>query len=92
MVNLQPTIPMSPAITKPAPREQGKTTAELQDEYMDTVKPFKAHPLNKAVMESECGFYGVPNIKPRGVTIPMSPAITKVCIAFLRAMCGDESS
>ena len=81
-VVLKATVPESPAITKVAPREPGKTTAEMEEEYVKNVKAFKARPVNKAVMESECGIYGVPSVKSRACTVPMSPAITKVRLAY----------
>jgi len=77
-VELKTTTARSPNITKPAFKPLEPTAEELEEAYIASIPAFKAHPVNPIIMECESGSYGVPNIKPKPPTVPISPSITKV--------------
>lgn len=68
--SLHTTVPKSPKLTKPQPRNQTvKSSAEREDEMMQQIQPFKAKPVNHTIMASR-GQYGVPKIPKKVLTEP----------------------
>lgn len=76
---LKLTIPQSPAITKPSINPKGvPSTEQLEEELMAQIaaQPFKARPVNAAVMNSQ-GDYGVPRIPKKELTEPEPFSLTE---------------
>jgi hypothetical protein len=46
------------------------SSAELEESMMKSIKPFKAQPLSRDVLESK-GDLGVPRVPARDVTVPV---------------------
>ena len=65
------TVPQSPALTKTVSRKHVASTAEREEEMMTAIasKPFKARPVNPAIMNS-VGDYGVPRVAKKEPTVP----------------------